>query len=374
MNAKIISECGSLRGKRVLLRLDLNVPIQNGVVQDDYRIRRSLKTLLHLKKEGAKTVIVAHLENETNKSLEVVAKHLNTFVPVTFVRDFSPTRESLPVLNEGEFILLENLRLFPNDVEKKNDLEFGKQLACLADVYVNEAFSVSHRRHASVVGVPEHIPGYLGFLFEEEINNLSKAFNPERPFLFILGGAKFETKMPLVQKFAELADQIFVGGALANDFWKARGYELGTSLFSQKPLDLKKLSQNPKLHLPVDIRVTIHDGPQERKPDQVQPAEHIVDSGPETSIQLEKMSKEAKCILWNGPLGAYEGGFTTATEDLALAIAGSGAHSIIGGGDTLAAVARLGIFDKFTFVSTGGGAMLDFLADETLVGIEALKK
>jgi len=242
-------------------------------------------------------------------------------------------------------------------------------------VYVNDAFGVAHRKHASVVGVPEYLLHYGGLLLKQEIQNISKAFSPERPFAFILGGAKFDTKLPIIEKYLERADTIFVGGALANNFFKELGYNIGTSLFSHGEFGIKEMLQNTKLFIPVDVTVTKPDGSSRvTVPQEVESDECIVDIGPETLEKLKGIIASAKTVVWNGPLGNFEIGFKEYTEELARVISESSASTIVGGGDTLASIQKLGIEHKFTFVSTGGGAMLDFLVNETLVGIEALQK
>lgn len=374
MNLKTIKDIKNLRGKRVLLRLDLNIPIIDGVLRDDFRIKKSLATLNFLRDSGAKTIIISHIESIETKSLEIIYEYLSKFFNIAFFKDYfsEETKNAIEGMNGGDFILLENLRIYED--EEKNSEHFAKQLSSLGEIYVNDAFSVSHRQHASIVGVPKFLPSYAGILFEEEVANLSGAFNPEHPFIFILGGAKFETKIPLIEKFLKLADFVFVGGALANDFFREKGYEIGLSVLSPKKFDLKKISASEKLFLPIDIVVKNNKGVFIKKPSQVLKEDKILDDGPETISMLEKKLSQSKFVLWNGPLGDYEKGFKEGTIELARAIAKSGAKSIIGGGDTLAVVSKMNLENKFSFISTGGGAMLDFLANETLPGIEALER
>lgn len=381
---KTLRDVGDIMGKRVLLRLDLNVPIQNNLVVDGFRIQQSLETVNFLRKVGAKIIIVAHLENKDHPSLDVVCEYVQQFFPATFVVDpwSAEGSETLSGLNDGQVAIIENIRNWVG--EKKNDDTFAKQLATLADIYVNEAFSVSHREHASIVGVPKLLPSYAGFNFEREVANLSKAFNPPRPYLFILGGAKFETKVPLIKKFLGLADKVFVGGALSNDLFKSKGYEIGDSIHSDQDFGFAEILANPKLVLPVDVVVeNAVDKKVKKKVDQVLVGEKIWDAGAQTVAELLPIIKQAKFILWNGPLGMFENGYTEGTFALARAVAevsskendvAGGAETIVGGGDTLASIEELGLSDKFTFISTAGGAMLDFLANGTLPGIEALKK
>ncbi len=308
---KSVAQLDSPKGKRVLVRMDWNEPLQNGRIMDDFRIKKSLPTLEYLKEAGARILVASHLEEE-NATLE-------------------PMRGYVP---EGvEF--LENLRKNPG--ERANDARFAQELASQADIYVNEAFSSSHREHASIVGVPKYLPHYAGLEFMAEIKQLAKAFHPPHPFLFILGGAKFETKLPCVEKFIDIADHIFIGGAMA------------------KAASEMAFAKNPKIIFPVgDVSA--------------------LDANEETLALLERKIAGAKFILWNGPLGNYERGFKKGTLELAQVLAKSGQEVIVGGGNTLAAIRELDILDQFSFVSTGGGAMLNFLAAGTLPGIEALKR
>ncbi|MEX2013410.1 MAG: phosphoglycerate kinase [Parcubacteria group bacterium] len=333
MNLKSILEAGNLKGKRVLVRVDWNVPIENGRVFDDFRIKKSLPTLEYLKKAGAEVIIATHLEPE-GTSVEI----LKAYVP------------------EG-MKLLENLR--DNPGEESNSKKFAAKLASRADIYINEAFAASHREHASVVRLPKLLPAFIGLQFALEIKELSRAFYPKKPFLFILGGAKFDTKLSLLKKFIHIADHIFVGGALANNFFKEQGVDVGNSLVKEGDFGLKALLKTGKIILPEDT--IVKDG-------------KIMDAGPRTIENLKPIISASKLVLWNGPLGSYENGYKVATLALAKIISEFSSESIIGGGDTLAAIKELDLFDKFSFVSTGGGAMLDFLATGTLPGIEAFSK
>jgi 3-phosphoglycerate kinase len=364
---KYLRDVEKLSGVRVLVRVDFNVPVKDGKVLDDFRIRKILPTLAYLQSKKAKIILVSHIEpapwdkKEGKVSLDPVCLHLAKIgVRCTFLKNYRDAREAIEKLEDGEILLLENLRM--NEGETKNDRNFARELASLADIYVNEAFAVSHRAHASVSAVTEFIPSYGGLLFEQEIKHLSSAFNPDHPFLFILSGAKFETKLPLIEKFMGIADKVFVGGALANNFFKEMGKDIGTSLVSPQNFNLSRYFKNPKLLLPVDS-VWV-DGA-------------IYDAGEQTMKMLADEISKAKYILWNGPLGAYENGYKQPTLDLAHMIARATSHgskSILGGGDTLAAIAALGTENTYTFVSTGGGAMLEYLAKGTLPAVEALEK
>ncbi len=377
MSLKNITEAKDLKGKRVLVRLDLNVPIVDNKVGDDFRILAAMPMLTSLREAGAKIVAISHIEGKGGESLKPVADYFaEKNVRVTFISEYftDAAQTALDAMKEGDMVLFENLRI--NKGEKENDETFAKQLAAMGDVYVNEAFPVSHRAHASIVGVPKFLPSFAGPTFMREVENLSQAFTPDRPFLFILGGAKFDTKMPLIQKFLKLADSVFVGGALANNFFKELGMEIGESLVSPGNFNLPEMLETKKVFVPSDAVVQSAEGSNEHVTKSIQeigPKDKIWDAGAGSLVQLEELVNKSKFILWNGPLGNYEEGFSEGTKKLAEIISASGAKSIVGGGDTVAAIQTLGLMDKFTFVSTGGGAMLDFLSAETLPGIDALK-
>ena len=380
---KTLDQSNIKAGTRVLLRADFNVAIQNGKVTDDFRIRKTIPTLDFLKGKGANVVMVSHIDavagSKDKPTLKPVIEALNK---LGFSCTFAETIEDAVKKSDGQeagFILLENIRNYSG--ETANDPAFAVQLATLGNIYVNDAFSVSHRAHASIVGVPKLLPHFAGFQLALEVKNLSLAFNPSHPFLFILGGAKFETKLPLVEKFLDKADTIFIGGALANDLFKAKGFEVGRSTISQASNDFDGLLSNIKIILPIDVVVDSVGEQKILEPDKVSKDEKILDAGPKTLVLLEEKIDAAKFILWNGPLGNYENGYKEPTHEMARMVAEAtekGAKSIVGGGDTLAAIAELkqigseSLEEAFTFVSTGGGAMLDFLAKGTLPGIEAL--
>lgn len=370
-----LHDAGNLRGKRVLLRLDLNLSVARGKVTDTFRLDRVEKTLSFLKENGVLTLVVGHLENKDTSSPEPMLPVYEVFhkrFPSVFALTLEDAKRELFSATPGSFVFLENIRRWEG--EKKNDPAFAKELASLADLYVNDAFSVSHRAHASIVGVPSYLPHFAGFLFEEEVAELSKAFKPPRPALAILGGAKFATKMPLVREFLKTADNVAVCGALANDVYRARGYETGVSMISDTPPDMTELIQNPKLYVPVDVLAQSGKKSQNKGADAVLPGERIVDIGENSVEDLREFIEKASFVIWNGPLGEYEAGFDQGTVALAQELAECDAETIIGGGDSLAIVSKLGLLERFSFVSTGGGAMLEFLANGTLPGIEALKK
>lgn len=364
-----------ISGKKVLLRADFNVPIKDGKMLDTYRIDKAVSTIDFLIHKKAKVIIISHIESE-EKTLLPVWDYLKGFFPLKFSKEFF-TKESNQMvddLKEGEVLLFENIR--QNNGEKDNDVDFSKKLASMADVFVNDAFSVSHRKHASVVGVCNFLPVFFGPLFVEEFENLSKAFNPKHPFLFILGGAKFSTKIPLVERFLDIADKIYITGALSNDIFKAKGFDVGKSLVGEDNPQLKKILEenSDKIIYPKDVTVVNEKGNKEnREIDQIKSDDYVADIGEESIKDLKEMVRDFSFILWNGPTGNYEIGFKENTESLATALSLSSAEVLIGGGDTVSAIQNLNVLDKFSFVSTAGGAMLDFLANGTLPAIEALQ-
>lgn len=371
---KNVKEIKELRGKRVIVRAELNVPIKNGRVADDFRVRKAAQTIIYLKKRGARVIVVGHIGRTGEETLRPVARAIGKFVNIGFApyaADNEKARDVVSKMKNGTAVMLENLRRDP--CEKENDLVFARAIAKLGDVYVNDAFSVSHRSHASIVGVPKLLPAYAGLLLEEEIRHLSLALSPKHPFLFILGGAKFETKLPLIKKYVPIADTVFVGGALANDFFRYQGCDVGKSSAEKPSFSLGPLLKRKNLLLPSDVVVKGKGGVLVKEPCNVAHTDTIVDAGPKSVETLSPLISRAHFILVNGPLGNYEEGFDCATKEILKRIAKSKAVSIIGGGDTVALVTKMKMEKKFTFVSTGGGAMLSFLARGTLPGIEALK-
>lgn len=372
---KTVKDIEKLYGKRVLVRVDFNVPIKDGKVLDDFRIKKSLPTIEYLTQKGAIVILMAHLGDDGKESLKPIAVKLKKYLPKTVFLDkpiFSDEVENtIKKAKKKDVILLQNIR--SETGEKNNSPSFARALSRYGEVYVNDAFSVSHRPHASLIGITKYLPGYAGLQLEKEINNLSKSFSPEHPFLFILGGAKFSTKMPLIKKFLREADNVFIGGALANDFFRARGYEVGTSLVEDGNYEIKNLMKNKNLIMPMDVEVSQGKKNRFTKIDEIKKEECIVDIGPKSIEQLKDLIKNSKFILWNGPLGKYETGFGGSTEEILKFISKSKVHSIIGGGDTVELISKLKLENKLGFVSTGGGATLDFLTKGTLPGIKVLK-
>ena len=372
---KPVTQIESLKGKFVVLRASLNLPVKDGVVQNEYRLKKALPTMRYLSDAGARVIVIGHIGRDKDQTLKPVFDALEKYVPVQwggFIGSDECT-ERRGLMSDGDILLLENTR--SDERYKNNESQYDEEIAKLGEMFVFDAFPVAHREQASVTGVAVHLPSYAGLTLLQEVNKLSAVMKPVSPSLFIIGGAKFETKMPLVEKYLNIYNHIFIGGALVNDVLKAKGYEVGTSLVSDVSLVGESFLDNPKLLLPVDLVV---DGGVGGKRvcdlDQVQPGEAILDAGPKTVVMLRDYINKAGTILWNGPFGNYEGGYGEATDAVAKLVAQSKAVSVVGGGDTVAAIEKLGINDQFDHVSTGGGAMLQFLEDGTLPVIEALAK
>jgi len=370
MNIEWIDEQKELEGKTVLVRSGLNVPLTDeATIADDFRIRKALPTLEFLRGQGAKIIVIAHIGREASETLAPVAEKLNTYIPVTF-KALDQMGE-VPMQN-GDIVLLENLR--QDERELENDEGFAKELAALADMFVQDAFAVCHREHTSIVGIPKYVPSFGGLLLKQEVSFLSEALTPEHPGLFILGGAKFATKEPLIRECLETYDSIFIGGALQNEVLAARGFSVGKSVIEDGKVPEDILSNNSV--------VTIEDVIVEREDTSVatvsvhsiKESDTIVDIGNKTIDTLIETIGTYKTILWNGPLGWYERGYDEASVRLAHAVAESSAKTIIGGGDTIAIIQKEGLEKEFSFVSTGGGAMLTFLLEKTLPGLRALEK
>lgn len=366
-----VENIGEVAGKRVLVRASLNVPIENGVVTDSFRLDGALKTIRFLSERGARVILVSHMTDKA-ASLEPVFLHLKEKISLTFVHDIHGTlaRDAIGSLKNGEVLLLENIR---NDAgEKACDSDFAKSLASLADIFVADDFTVAHRHHAGIVLLPTLLPSYAGFQFLSELQGLTPALTPRSPSLAIIGGAKLTTKAALIERLLQKYDHVFVGGALANDFFKARGLEIGGSLTSGTDT-AEKLLNNPKIIVPSFVTVESGTGVRDVEAGEIQKKDVVWDIAEQSIQSLKNILQESNTVLWNGPMGNFEKGFTKGTYALAHAIAESNTNSIVGGGDTLASIQHLDLMDKFTFVSSAGGAMLDFLANGTLPGIQALE-
>lgn len=374
MELKSIVEAGDVRGKVVLVRASCNVPLVDGKVRNSFRLRRALPTLQYLKDAGAKVIVISHIGRELDETLLPVFEELSAAIPMEWGGRVTEVlfTEKKAALADGAILFCENLR---QDVrEEENDSELCALLASGVEIYVNDAFAEAHREHASTYGVAKLLPAYAGVTLIEEVTELQKVMQPNHPSLFLLGGAKFETKMPLVEKYLALYDHVLVGGALANDVLKARGFEVGQSLVSDVSLSDAPFLWSEKMLVPVDVVVDGPRGVVTKPADQVQPDEKIFDMGPETVELLTRYIAEAKTILWNGPFGNYEAGFEESTEAVAKLIAAADAFSVLGGGDTVAAVEKLGLNDKFGFISIGGGSMLTFMEHGSTPVLDTLKK
>ena len=376
-----------VRGRRVLVRVDFNVPIAEGRVTDDTRIRATLPTLQYLLDQGAALIVMSHLGRPRKPdpafSLKPVAERLSELLgrPVQMAPDcVGPEVEAMATaLQPGQVLMLENLRFHPE--EEKNDPEFARQLARLGDLCVNDAFGAAHRAHASVEAIARFIPVVAGFLMEKEIRYLSQALtNPGRPFVAILGGAKISDKIGVIESLLARADRVLIGGGMANTFLKAQGYEVGDSLVEEEALETARqllARGGDRLWLPVDVVIAAAfalDAQARVVPiDQVPAGWRILDIGPQTVTRYAEEIRRAAFIVWNGPMGVFEfPRFAEGTFAIARAIADSGATSIVGGGDSVAAVHAAGVADRITHISTGGGASLEFLEGRTLPGIAVL--
>lgn len=357
MELKKLSDlkAGDLQGKSVLLRADLNVPIKDGVVADDTRIKAVVPTITFLLDHGAKVSILTHLGRPAGK----VVEELRT----------APIANKLKEFVQGEFEVEENLRF--DEGEEKNDQTFAEKLALGHDLFVNDAFASSHRAHASIVGIPKILPSYAGLLMEREVQELSQALTPPPGSVAIIGGAKFETKIPLIAKLTATYSTILLGGALGNDIIKARGLPFGSSLISETPAPTSIAGNDNILMLSDAVLFGPGDHVREGLVSDIRKEEKIVDIGPATAAVWAGVIEKAPFVLWNGPMGVYESGFTKGTDTLAAAVAKT--RAVIGGGDTVAAVSKTNFDKEKVFLSTGGGAMLEFLVEGTLVGLEPLR-
>ncbi len=355
-------------GKRVLVAVDFNVPIKDGLIVDDARIRAALPTLELLHGRGAKIVVMTHLGRPAGREVESLS-----VAPVAHrLGELMKCRITVAP-EESDFMMLENLRF--DSREEEGSMEYAQELATFGELYVNEAFSNSHRSHASVVGVPQLLPAYAGVRLMEEMQQLGEALTPPPGALAIIGGAKFETKQPLIEKLLPNFARILLGGALGNDVIKARGLPVGASLVSNVPASFAIASED-KLAVATDAVMEKQANKEARTGliVDVRADERIVDVGPVTATAWAQMAEDAPFVLWNGPLGIYEEGYTEASDLVAKALARSKARAVVGGGDTGAALSKYSFDPQKVFLSTGGGAMLQFLTDGTLPGIEALKK
>ena len=381
-------------GKRVLARCDFNVPMKDGVITSEKRIVAALPTIKYLMGKGAKVILCSHMgkpkgepEDAVKFTLAPVAKRLSEHlgVEVVFAKDTigEDAKAKAAALKEGEVLLLENTRF--DKREKKNDPEFAKELASMADIFVNDAFGAAHRAHGSTAGVADYLPAVCGYLIQQEIGVMGKALaDPARPFVAILGGAKVSDKIGVINNLIEKVDTLIVGGGMAYTFFKALGHTVGTSLCEDDKVELAKemmdkaAAKGVKFLIPVDNEVGKEYD--ENTEHMTVPSDDIpdgwmgLDIGPKTREMFSNAIKGAGTVVWNGPMGVSEWkNFAAGTEAVATAVAESGAISIIGGGDSAAAIEKLGFADKMTHISTGGGASLEFLEGKELPGIACLE-
>ncbi|MGM9925758.1 MAG: phosphoglycerate kinase [Bacillus sp. (in: firmicutes)] len=380
-----------VKGKRVFCRVDFNVPMQNGVITDDTRVRAALPTIQYLMEQGAKVILASHMgrpKGQVNEELRLtpVAKKLSELLGKEVAKADEAYGEAVEAqiakMNDGDVLLLENVRFYPG--EEKNDPELAKAFANLADIFVNDAFGAAHRAHASTEGIAKFIPAVSGFLMQKELDVLGKAMsNPERPFTAIIGGAKVKDKIGVIENLLEKVDNLIIGGGLAYTFIKAKGYEIGTSLLEEDKIDLAKSfmkqaeEKGVKFYMPIDAVIAPEFG--ENVETKVVDIDAIptdwmsLDIGPKTAALYADVIKNSKLVIWNGPMGVFEfDKFAGGTRTVAEALANSDAYSVVGGGDSAAAAEKFNLADKMSHISTGGGASLEFIEGKELPGVVAL--
>jgi 3-phosphoglycerate kinase len=392
LNKKSIQEI-DVDGKKVLVRVDFNVPIdENGSITDDRRIREALPTIRYLKERNARVILMSHLGRPKGKfnmkySLKPVAERLSERLgtDVRLAGDVigDEVQAMVENLKEGDVMLLENVRFY--EEEEKNDKEFSRKLAALGDIYVNDAFGTAHRAHASTAGIAGYLPSAVGFLIKKELEIMGRALTaPERPFVAVLGGAKVSDKIGVIENLIDKVDTLLIGGGMAYTFYKAMGYEIGKSILEADKVELageilkKAEVKGVKLLLPVDTVVAAefsNDAPRKTVPAAMIPKDFMgMDIGEDTRKIFAEIVKNAKTVIWNGPMGVFEmPNFAGGTFALAKAMAECTGTTIVGGGDSAAAAEQLGFADKMTHISTGGGASLEFLEGKVLPGIAAIE-
>ncbi|WP_053368189.1 phosphoglycerate kinase [Bacillus sp. FJAT-27245] len=391
MNKKTLKDV-DVKGKRVFCRVDFNVPMQDGKITDETRIRAALPTIQYLIDQGAKVILASHFGRPKGKVVEEmrlapVGDRLGELLGRNVLKADEAYGDNVKAqiggMADGDVILLENVRFYPG--EEKNDPELAKEFAALADVYVNDAFGAAHRAHASTEGIAHHLPAVAGFLMEKELDVLGKALsNPERPFTAIIGGAKVKDKIGVIENLLEKVDNLIIGGGLAYTFVKAKGYEIGKSLLEEDKIDLansfmdKAKEKGVSFHMPVDVVVADDFSPDANTKvvgiEDIPADWEALDIGPKTAELYKDVIKNSKLVIWNGPMGVFEfDKFANGTKAVAEALAESeSTYSVIGGGDSAAAVEKFNLADKMSHISTGGGASLEFMEGKDLPGVSAL--
>lgn len=391
MNKKTVRDI-DVAGKRVFVRVDFNVPMQDGKITDDTRIRGALPTIQYLVDQGAKVILASHLGRPKGKVVEefrltAAGERLSELLGKKVIKVDEAIGDTVKAeiekMENGDVLLLENVRFYPG--ETKNDPEFAKALSELADIYVNDAFGTAHRAHASTEGIAHYLPGVAGFLMERELEVLGGALeNPKRPFTAIIGGAKVSDKIGVIDNLLDKVDNLIIGGGLAYTFVKAKGYEIGNSLLDEEKIDMAKEfmkkaeEKGVNFYMPVDAVVAKEFAADAES--KVVPIEEIpagwegLDIGPKTRELYAKVIKESQLVIWNGPMGVFEfDKFAEGTKAVAEALAETEGFTIIGGGDSAAAVSKFNLADKMDHVSTGGGASLEFMEGKVLPGVAALQ-
>ncbi|WP_025783051.1 phosphoglycerate kinase [Sporosarcina sp. D27] len=392
MNAKMTMKDLDLKGKRVFCRVDFNVPMEDGKVSDDTRIRAAIPTIEYLSEQGAKVILASHLgrpkgEVKEDSRLTEAGKRLAELLgkPVLKLDESTgpAVEKQVSELTDGEILLLENVRFHAG--EEKNDPELAKQFAALADVFVNDAFGAAHRAHATTAGIAEYLPSVQGLLLEKELDVLGKALSdPERPFTAIIGGAKVKDKIGVIDHLLDKVDNLLIGGGLSYTFTRAQGHETGDSLVEEDKIELaqsfiqKAKEKGVNLYLPIDAKVA--DSFSESATTKVVSVSEIekgwmgLDIGPKTAELYDSVIRDSKLVIWNGPMGVFEmAPFAEGTKRVAQAMAETDAFTIIGGGDSAAAVEKFEVAEKMDHISTGGGASLEFMEGKELPGVAALK-
>jgi len=391
MDKKSIKDI-DVKGKRVFCRVDFNVPMSEGKVTDDTRIKAALPTIQYLSDQGAIVILASHLgrpKGEVKEDLRLtpvatrLSELLNKKVEKADEAFGENVKEQISNLQEGHIILLENVRFYPG--EEKNDPELAKAFAELADVYVNDAFGAAHRAHASTEGIAKFLPSAAGFLMDKELEVLGKALsNPERPFTAIIGGAKVKDKIGVIDNLLEKVDNLIIGGGLAYTFIKAQGHEVGKSLLEEDKLDLantfiaKAKEKGVNFYMPVDVVIaddfSVDANTKIVSIEEIPSDWEALDIGPKTRETYKKVIQESKLVIWNGPMGVFElEPFANGTKAIAEALAeAKDTYSVIGGGDSAAAVEQFGLADQMSHISTGGGASLEFMEGKVLPGVAAL--